>query len=135
MNKIEKTGIGMIVGGLLSFAVGAGGFIYAGCQDKEMVSMPLDGCYTRLEGSKHSVSQRFLCRFIDDRVNEYVENSYHPLAYQEMAKHPVGTHFMIEADSMKSKNVLDKSAPAFLLGLLTAFIGCIVAIYGSTRKS
>lgn len=135
MNKIEKTGIGMIVGGLLSFAVGAVGFIYAGCQDKEMVSMPLDGCYTRLEGSKHSVSEVFKCRFIDARVNEYVVNNYHPLAYQEMSKYPSGTNFMIEEDSMKTKNILERSAPVFLLGLLTAFIGCIVSIYGATHKS
>ncbi|ADM79919.1 hypothetical protein phiAS5_ORF0076 [Aeromonas phage phiAS5] len=135
MNAVAK-GFGVILaGGLASFAIGVGILTYAGTYDDVKVSMPLEGCYQTIEGSKHSVYQVNKCRFVDERVNEYVEINYHPLAYQDMVKHSKGTHFLVEAKSIEERNISEKGVVSMLGGVALAFLGLIGMIIADSCAS
>ena len=117
------------VGGVSTLLVG--GLI----NETEVVNMAKDGCWTTISGSRTSVYQYNKCRFIDPRDGSYYEQTYHPLAYQTMDAYPVGTKFAIKDDTISTKNRVEVSSAAFILGILGAFVSLIGLVIVEGCKS
>lgn len=116
------------IGGAAGFVIGAGMLICTGFYDDVDVSMPIDGCYQRMTGSKHSVYQENMCQFTDPRTNEKVEINYHPLAYRTMDQYPVGKKFIVTTESMDKKSLSKKGAISMMGGIALMIIGLIGSI-------
>ncbi|QIW87030.1 hypothetical protein AHP1_1991 [Aeromonas phage Ahp1_CNU-2021] len=87
----------------------------------------LQSCYTRMSGSKHSISEYFYCDFKYGN-NQYQEIAYRPSAYMKM-KGTDGTKYHIEVPNPD----LDARSKFGLWGLLILGIGIIGMI--ATSKS
>ncbi|AAQ17947.1 hypothetical protein Aeh1ORF281c [Aeromonas phage Aeh1] len=134
-NIVAKVGIKTLAVGCALFAIGASGMIFTSNMDKEIVNMPIEGCYSRVEGSRHSVNEHFYCQFTDPRTSKTFDVSYHPLAYKKMSSYPVGTLFAMEAESMKHMNTIGYAVMTFLSGIVLALVGIVTTIIGEANAS